>query len=288
MTMKLKPDVTFFEALKWASLCLKEKNIEADEGQFLLLNQMHWNLTTLLGNYRTKMPSEAREQFEKNVNRLISGEPAQYIIGQTYFYGYPLRVNQNVLIPRPETEELVEWILHDYPNRPLKVLDVGTGSGAIAIALKKQRPQWQVTASDISSDALKVARENAQLNEAEINFVESDLLAKFTDETFDVIVSNPPYIAHDEEQLMDQDVLDYEPKLALFAKHEGLFIYEQLAASVANYLTDKGALYLEIGFQQGPAVTDLLASQHLTAQVILRQDLAGHDRMIKMKLKESK
>lgn len=286
MTMKLKPNVTFFEALKWASLCIEDKKIEPDEVQFLMLQQMDWDLTTLLRNYRIQMTIEEREQFEKNVKRLINGEPAQYIVGKTYFYGYPMQVNHHVLIPRPETEELVEWILHDNHQQTLKVLDIGTGSGAIAIALKKQRPDWQVTASDISAEALKVAQANARLNGVTINFVESDLLTKFAVQKFDVIVSNPPYIAHTEEPLMDQDVLDYEPQLALFTKHKGLFIYEQLAKTVSAYLTEKGSLYLEIGFQQGQAVTELLNNQHPAAQVILRQDLAGHDRMIKMNLKE--
>lgn len=287
MTTKLKQDVTFFEALKWASLCIKDKNIETDEVQFLLLNQMNWDLTTLLRNYRTKMTVKEREEFINNVNRLINGEPAQYIIGKTYFYGYPIKVDQNVLIPRPETEELVEWILADYSKQPLKVLDVGTGSGAIAISLKKQRPDWQITASDISTDALKVAKSNAQLNGVKINFVESDLLAKFAGKKFDVIVSNPPYIAYDEKRLMDQDVIDYEPQLALFAKHEGLFIYERLAKEAGNYLTDSGSLYLEIGFHQGQSVIKLLEDSYKTADTILRQDLAGHDRMIKMDLKEN-
>ncbi|WP_429971137.1 peptide chain release factor N(5)-glutamine methyltransferase [Fructilactobacillus sp. Tb1] len=285
MTTKLNQDVTFFEALKWASLCIKGQNIEQDEPQFLLLNQMHWDLTTLLRNYRTKMPADERQQFSDNLQRLVNGEPAQYIVGQTYFYGYPMQVNPSVLIPRPETEELVEWILNDNHKDSLKVLDVGTGSGAIAIALKQQRPDWNITASDISADALQVAKSNAELNHVDINFVESDLLTEFVGQKFDIILSNPPYIAHDEEKVMDQDVIDYEPDLALFAKHNGLFIYEELAKTVSDYLISDGKLYLEIGFHQGPAVTDLLKTQNPAANVELRKDLADHDRMIKMNLK---
>ncbi|WP_413627442.1 peptide chain release factor N(5)-glutamine methyltransferase [Fructilactobacillus vespulae] len=285
MKAKIKQKATFFEALNWASLCLKEKNIPTDEAQFLLLQQMNWNLTNLLAHYRDVMELEVQKLFVANVERLLAGEPAQYIVKKTDFYGNPIMVNPAVLIPRPETEELVDWVLQDHEEQSLKVLDLGTGSGAIAIAIKKQRPNWTVFASDISQEALAVAQQNADFNKVDINLIKSDLFKQINENNFDVIISNPPYIAENEKDYMDDNVIEYEPHVALFAKHDGLFIYEEIAKEIHNKLKNNGELYLEIGFKQGDLISNILKSQNPDAKVVLHQDLAENDRMIKMNLK---
>ncbi|POG98912.1 protein-(glutamine-N5) methyltransferase, release factor-specific [Fructilactobacillus lindneri] len=282
---KLKSNATVFEALNWASLCLQKNNLEANGARYLMLDQMNWDETNLLLHYRQHLSESEQKTFETHVHRLLLGEPAQYITGNAYFYGFPFYVNQNVLIPRPETEELVEWILRDHLEPQLKVLDIGTGSGAIAITLKKHRPNWKITASDISSSALQVAKQNAELNGVSINFQASDLFKQIKSQNFDVIVSNPPYISTDEVKYMDQSVIQYEPQQALFAQHEGLLLYERLADSAKSYLVNNGDLYLEIGFQQGKAVKSLLERSNSFAKIELQKDLAEHDRMIKMTLK---
>ncbi|KRN79214.1 hypothetical protein IV52_GL000621 [Fructilactobacillus lindneri DSM 20690 = JCM 11027] len=264
---------------------MQKNNLEANGARYLMLDQMNWDETNLLLHYRQHLSESEQKTFETHVHRLLLGEPAQYITGNAYFYGFPFYVNQNVLIPRPETEELVEWILRDHLEPQLKVLDIGTGSGAIAITLKKHRPNWKITASDISSSALQVAKQNAELNGVSINFQASDLFKQIKSQNFDVIVSNPPYISTDEVKYMDQSVIQYEPQQALFAQHEGLLLYERLADSAKSYLVNNGDLYLEIGFQQGKAVKSLLERSNSFAKIELQKDLAEHDRMIKMTLK---
>ncbi|USS91290.1 peptide chain release factor N(5)-glutamine methyltransferase [Fructilactobacillus carniphilus] len=282
----LKPNATPFEALRWASLCFKEQDIDPSEARYLLMGQLGWNQTQLLSDYRTPLTSTQVTEFGKNVRRRAVGEPTQYILGRAPFYGLELRVTPAVLIPRPETEELVDLILQDHRETKLRVLDVGTGSGAIALALKQARPQWSITASDISPDALAVAEQNAEELGLAVNFVTSDLLEDLPQQQFDVIVSNPPYIADAEVNVMDQTVLDYEPRLALFAPHDGLALYERLAHSIAPYLTATGAVYLEIGYHQGSAVQFLWRQQFPTADIELRRDLAGHDRMVRIQLEK--
>lgn len=282
MIQKLKKNATVFEALNWASLRLKEKNLDSDQGRWLMRSLMGWNLTNLLMNYRLNLTDDQQSQFIQMVNRILNYEPLQYVIGTTEFYGYPFQVNPNVLIPRPETEELVEWVLNEHDDQPISVLDLGTGSGAIAISLKKQRPKWNVTGSDVSEAALKVAQANAIANHAEVKMVESDLFDAFNGQRFDLIVSNPPYVAKDEIKYMDESVLEYEPRQALFAQDHGLAIYQKIAKNIHAYLKQNGSLYLEIGFKQGNSVKRLLEADNPDRSVRLRKDMAMRDRMIKM------
>ncbi|USS87716.1 peptide chain release factor N(5)-glutamine methyltransferase [Fructilactobacillus hinvesii] len=277
---------TPFEALQWASLRFKEQGIVPEEARYLLMEQLGWNQTQLLSNYRNPLTTTQLTQFKQNVKRREQGEPAQYILGHAPFYGLDLQVSPAVLIPRPETEELVDWVLKDHPEPQLHVLDVGTGSGAIALALKQNRTGWTVAASDIAADALTVAQQNAQKLGLPVTFWHSDLLKTIPAQRFDVLVANPPYIASSEVNVMDQIVLDHEPVTALFAKHHGLALYEQLVQTVAPYLTTTGQVYLEIGYRQGPAVVQLWRHQFPTAQIEVRQDLAGHDRMVRIQLQE--
>lgn len=276
---------TYFEAQQWASFCLKAAALPTDSARFLLLGLTQLDQTQLLIHYRDPLPTAQWQAFATAIDRVVAGEPAQYVLGSAPFYGLALTVNPAVLIPRVETEELVDWILTDATGLAAEqVLDVGTGSGAIALALKHEQPTWQVTASDISTDALAVARGNAERLGLAVDFHQSDLLAQVPATRYDVIVSNPPYIATTEKPAMDANVIDYEPHLALFADHAGLALYEQLAQTVQAHLAPHGRLYLEFGYHQGPQIKQLFQQALPAAEVTLRQDMAGHDRMLRVSL----
>lgn len=225
------------------------------------------------------------ESFEHALERLVQHEPLQYILGVTEFMGCPIEVAPEVLIPRPETEELVGWMLEDIKQRAapkIQILDIGTGSGCIAIALAKHVPQAEVFAVDISTKALEIAQKNAQLNGVKIHFIEGNILDVITlNKTFDIIVSNPPYITPAEKSLMKANVLDYEPHGALFVpENQPLLFYEAICRLATAHLSPAGQLYLEINEAYGRQIIDLLTSYgylHYT----LKKDLYGKDRMVK-------
>ena len=224
--------------------------------------------------------TEEEEVFVKGIfQQLATHKPAQYIIGQADFYGMQLKVDERVLIPRPETEELVELILAENPETNLSVLDIGTGSGAIALALAKNRPAWSVTAADISQDALDVASENAKNQKLNIFFKKSDCFAEIS-EKYDIIVSNPPYISREDESEVGLNVLYSEPHLALFADENGLAIYRRIAEDAKDYLTDGGKIYLEIGYKQGQSVPELFRKYLSDKRVRTLKDQFGQDRMV--------
>ena len=224
--------------------------------------------------------TEEEEVFVKGIfQQLAAHKPAQYIIGQADFYGMQLKVDERVLIPRPETEDLVELILAENPEVNLKVLDIGTGSGAIALALAKNRPNWSVTAADISQDALDVASENAKNQKFNIFFKKSDCFAEIS-EKYDIIVSNPPYISREDESEVGLNVLYSEPHLALFADEDGLAIYRRIAEDAKAYLKDGGKIYLEIGYKQGQSVPELFRKHLPEKRVRTLKDQFDQDRMV--------
>ena len=223
---------------------------------------------------------EEEEVFVKGIfQQLATHKPAQYIIGQADFYGMQLKVDERVLIPRPETEELVELILAENPETNLSVLDIGTGSGAVALALAKNRPDWSVTAADISQDALDLASENAKNQKFNIFFKKSDCFAEIS-EKYDIIVSNPPYISREDESEVGLNVLYSEPHLALFAAEDGLAIYRRIAEDAKDYLKDGGKIYLEIGYKQGQSVPELFSKHLPEKRVRTLKDQFGQDRMV--------
>ena len=227
-----------------------------------------------------KEVTEEEKQFVKGIfQQLAAHKPAQYIIGQADFYGMQLKVDERVLIPRPETEDLVELILAENPEVNLKVLDIGTGSGAIALALAKNKPVWSVTAADISQDALDVASENAKNQKFNIFFKKSDCFAEIS-EKYDIIVSNPPYISREDESEVSLNVLHSEPHLALFADEDGLAIYRRIAEDAKDYLKDGGKIYLEIGYKQGQSVPELFRKHLPEKRVRTLKDQFGQDRMV--------
>ena len=224
--------------------------------------------------------TEEEEVFVKEIfQQLVAHKPAQYIIGQADFYGMQLKVDERVLIPRPETEELVELILAENPETNLSVLDIGTGSGAIALALAKNRPDWSVTAADISQDALDLASENAKNQNLQIFLKKSDCFTEIS-EKYDIIVSNPPYISREDESEVGLNVLHSEPRLALFADEDGLAIYRRIAEDATDYLKDGGKIYLEIGYKQGQSVPELFRKHIPEKRVRTLKDQFGQDRMV--------
>lgn len=220
------------------------------------------------------------------VERLQQQEPVQYIVGKTEFYGLHLEINDSVLIPRPETEELVDWIVQDLKSAPkeknIEVLEIGTGSGCIPIALAKNCINTNIQAIEISKNAMLVAMENAELNEVNIKFIQSNILrANALPALFDIIVSNPPYVRHMEKKEIKRNVLDYEPHQALFVEDKDPLIFYDKISSLANsHLTQSGALYLEINQYLGKDTVALLERNGFS-QIELRKDLFGNDRMIK-------
>ena len=224
--------------------------------------------------------TEEEEVFVKGIfQQLAAHKPAQYIIGQADFYGMQLKVDERVLIPRPETEELVELILAENSEENLKVLDIGTGSGAIALALAKNRAAWSVTAADISQEALDLASKNAKNQKLNIFFKKSDCFAEIS-EKYDIIVSNPPYISREDESEVGLNVLYSEPHLALFADEDGLAIYRRIAEDAKDYLKDGGKIYLEIGYKQGQSVPALFRKHLPEKRVRTLKDQFGQDRMV--------
>lgn len=271
----------YVEVLKWASSFLEEKGYEPYLAEYLLQERQGWSKTDLISRLRQPVEAEVLEQLQQDLAAVVKGLPAQYVIGSCEFYGYRFKVTPDTLIPRPETEELVQRCLQNNDkNRRLKVLDIGTGTGAIAISLKKEAPNWEVTAVDISSAALAVAQENSQQLATKIHFVESDLTHEVQNETFDIIISNPPYIAATEWDVMDESVREHEPKLALFAENNGLAIYQRLANEVLTISDADVKIYLEIGYQQGAAVQGVFAKTLPQKTISVQKDLFGQDRMV--------
>lgn len=228
---------------------------------------------------------EVQIQIDDIIARLKKYEPIQHIIGETEFFGLPFVVNENVLIPRPETEELVELILNENFESNLKVLDIGTGSGAIAIALAKHLKSANVSAWDVSVMALDVAVLNSKKNNTSVNFRGVDVLSDYPqDEKYDIIVSNPPYILEDEKKDMEQNVLGYEPHIALFVPNERpLLFYERIADIALDLLNPDGKLYFEINRAKGAETVAMLEYRGFK-DVSLFQDLSKNDRMVRAKL----
>jgi release factor glutamine methyltransferase len=248
------PNATLAEALDFAIAELRESGIAYPkcDAELLLLYVTGLNRTSLFTSQEQQLTAEQAELYH---------EPIQYITGEREFYGLSFRVTPAVLIPRPETEHLVEAAIERIPlNTPSRIVDVGTGSGAIAISLAVARPSLQVVAVDISPTAIEVAKENAHSHQvaSRIRFIESDLLESLGEESFDLIVSNPPYIADSERTELDAEVRDYEPATALFAGQTGVEIYERLIPQAAQKLKPDGWLLLEIGAGQQSQLQQLL------------------------------
>ncbi|MCL2651096.1 MAG: peptide chain release factor N(5)-glutamine methyltransferase [Candidatus Azobacteroides sp.] len=239
-----------------------------------------------------KLSDNERKEIDRIVEFLKEYKPVQYILGETEFFRLRFLVDESVLIPRPETEELVELILNDYKGKNIQILDIGTGSGCIAISLAKNMPLSKVYGIDISEGALNVAKKNAALNDVEVRFFLRDILDCFvprndelsssmTEHSLDVIVSNPPYITPDEKKTMQDNVLRYEPHIALFtSQNKPLLFYERIAYLSKSLLKPGGRIYFEINALYGDKVCDLLKNAGY-GDVQLHRDISGNDRIVR-------
>ena len=252
---------------------------EAESLSFVYRSLKNLSFTDFVFALQQEVTDEDYKFVEDIYRKLANHMPAQYIIGHAEFFGMQLKVDERVLIPRPETEELVELILAENPEGNLKVLDIGTGSGAIALALAKNRPDWSVTAADISEDALELATENAKRQDLDLTFIRTDCFSEISSKD-DIIVSNPPYISRSDEVEVGLNVLHSEPHLALFADEDGLAIYRRIGEDSKDYLNDGGKIYLEIGYKQGQSVPNLFRKNFPEKRVRTLKDQFGQDRMV--------
>ncbi|MBF0699193.1 peptide chain release factor N(5)-glutamine methyltransferase [Streptococcus danieliae] len=254
---------------------------EPEAFDFLIRQVFDWTFTDFVFFLQKEEEAEVLAQLESYHKRLMAHEPVQYILGKTDFADLEFLVDERVLIPRPETAELVDLLLAENPDQNLRMVDVGTGSGAIALSVAHKRPTWEVWASDISQAALEVAdlnRERLGLQE-QVRLLQSDLLGDLTG-LFDIIVSNPPYIAWEDREEVGLNVLHSEPHTALFAEEDGLALYRKLAVESRASLKPRGKIYLEIGYKQGQAVQGLFQAAFPKARVRVLQDQFGQDRMV--------
>ena len=252
---------------------------EAESLSFVYRSLKNLTFTDFVFALQQEVTDEEKLFVEEIYQQLAAHKPAQYIIGYADFFGMHLTVDERVLIPRPETEELVELILAENHEENLKVLDIGTGSGAIALALAKARPDWSVTATDISQEALDLASNNAKNQKLNIFFKKSDCFAEIS-EKYDIIVSNPPYISREDASEVGLNVLHSEPHLALFADEDGLAIYRRISEDATDYLKYGGKIYLEIGYKQGQSVPELFRKHLPEKRVRTLKDQFGQDRMV--------
>ena len=258
---------------------------------FNILIDYYLNLKriTLVMQPEYTISKEEEQPLFEALSRLKLEEPIQYILGETEFFGLVFKVNQNTLIPRPETEELVQWIIEDYKDNleQIKILDIGTGTGCIPISLAKSLPKAKVKALDISTKALEVAKQNAELNAVEVDFIELNILEPCHTELdsasqkFDVIVSNPPYVRELEKAEMKGNVLKHEPELALFVDNTNpLIFYKAITEFATHNLKAGGTLYFEINQYLGSEMIQLLEDFNFK-DIELKKDMFGNNRMIK-------
>ena len=252
---------------------------EAESLSFVYRSLKNLSFTDFVFTLQQEVTEEEKQFVEEIFKKLANHIPAQYIIGHAEFFGMQLKVDERVLIPRPETEELVELILAENLKDNLKVLDIGTGSGAIALALAKNRLDWSVTAADISQDALDLSMENANAQNQNLSFIKSDCFSEISSK-YDIIVSNPPYISREDQEEVGLNVLYSEPHLSLFADEDGLAIYRRIAEDSKDYLNDGGKIYLEIGYKQGQSVPALFMENLPEKRVRTLKDQFGQDRMV--------
>lgn len=277
-----------YEALRWASSFLRENGRDENAGEWLLMSQLGLSRAQMLANMHDELTEEEEAIFIKDVKKHgIEAVPVQHIIGSEEFYGRTFLVNGDVLIPRPETEELIFHALAKLkklftPEEMLEMADIGTGSGIIAITMALECPGMKVTAVDLSEKALKQAAKNAERLQADVAFLQGDLLKPLIDagKRVNVLLSNPPYIPESDHAILSDVVKNHEPHLALFAGNDGLDCYRQITSDLPNVLTDKALVGFEVGAGQGEQVAELLQAVYPEAHVEVLFDINGKDRMV--------
>lgn len=275
---------SYIDAQQWAFLILQNLPQGPEIAQYLLLELTNWMPSQLQFHQKDVVPSELWRRYQAVIRRAQTGEPPQYILGQAWFYGRQFQVNTNTLIPRQDSEMMIAQILQEHPHG--RLLELGTGSGALVETLALEGQYQAVTATDISSAALQVARANAERYQLAIDFRQGDLFAPVARQLFDVIVFNPPYIGEEERKYMDQSVLEFEPQQALFATEEGLSYYRRIFAQFSQFLAPKGQLYLEFGFQQQEKLSKMFQEQVTGFQIQFFRDLSNQPRFLRIQRKE--
>ena len=273
--------MNYVETISQLEKNLQEIGEDPENLTYVFRELKSWSLLDFILHRNKEVTESDQKILESIMAQLEDHRSPQYITGKAYFRDLELAVDERVLIPRPETEELVDLVLKENSKADLRVLDIGTGSGAIAISLKSARPDWQVTASDISQGALQLAEENSKLNQVSLDFVESDVFGQITG-TFDVIISNPPYIAYGDKDEVGMNVLASEPHLALFADEDGFAIYRQIIEGAGEHLSENGKLYFEIGYKQGDGLRALLSKHFPQKRVRVLEDIFGKERKFVM------
>ena len=273
------------QAITKACLLLRRQAKEESLARFLLMYMLD-EMREFNENLALELTEEDEQKYFQLINKHIKDDtPLSHLVGFEYFYDRKFKVTSDVLSPRLETEELVYKVINYIRKNNLtniKILDLCTGSGIIGITLKKELEEFDVKilASDISSRALTVAKENASSLEADISFVESDLFSNIQDK-FDIIVSNPPYIAHDDKKTIKENVLNYDPHLALFADEEGMYFYRNIIEKSRPYLNEKGIMFFEIGYDQKEKIITL--GENNKFETVIYKDINGRDRIAVLK-----
>lgn len=254
--------------------------IHKDHVKIIIGDVLGYNPLELYNHLDEYVDNEKEEKIKKVIKAIKDNKPIQYALGHTNFYGYNFIVNENVLIPRFETEELVEntiKYIDKYFNKKAKIIDLGCGSGIIGITLKKERENCDVTLLDISKEALEVAEKNKEALNSDVNIINGDMLDNI-DDTFDIIISNPPYLKEDDD--IDPLVRENEPSLALFSKDDGLYYYKKILKQALNHVNDKYLIAFEIGNNQKEQIIDMIHEYLSNVDIICKKDLQGRDRMI--------
>jgi release factor glutamine methyltransferase len=281
-----------YEALNWASSFLKKNDRDENAGELLLRHHMKLDRAQLFSRMQEMMPMDMQSSFIFNVHKHVAGIPVQYLMGKEEFYGRSFFVSEEVLIPRPETEELVVGVLDRVKkhfgnssgsaDKKWSVVDVGTGSGAIAITLALENSHLNVHATDIAGESLEVAMDNAEALGADVEFLQGDLLLPFIEQDIkvDVVVSNPPYIPQKEYEGLSTVVKDFEPYRALVGGISGLEFYERFMDELPKVLKERAIVAFEVGMGQGEAVKELLEKTFPQGAVEVVLDINGKDRMV--------
>lgn len=280
-----------YEVLHWASLFLKEHNCEQGIAEILLQHHLQVTRSEFYMMMQEPVGEKIIDTFKRDVAKHVeTGIPVQHLLGYEMFYGRKFSVNEHVLVPRPETEELVHCVIENEKKRLESerptIIDIGTGSGIIATTLALEIPEARIYATDISGQALQVATHNATQLGAEITFVEGDFLKPIIDQHIqaDIIVSNPPYIAEAEKENLSKTVKDFDPSLALFADDHGLAAYKEIIKSSKMVIKENGIILFEIGFDQATQVSALIQEAYPQSEVSVIQDINKNDRIIMAKL----
>ena len=272
---------TISKLLEWATKELNNSGISSPKQnvETILAHTLNIKRLDIYLQLERKVSGKKLEIVFIIISRRKDNEPLQYILGETEFYGYTIKVDKSVLIPRPETELLVEIIIAE-ENDIKNILEIGTGSGALVIALAKKMNGIVIDATDISEDALRIAEQNAMLNQVDINIFKSDIFENVLCK-YDIIISNPPYISLTDYEELPVEIKDFEPKSALLADDNGLFFYNKILQKAKDHLTESGKIYFEIGYDQAKKITEI-AKENGFSNIKVFKDLNGFDRIVRI------